>query len=57
MRFVLNHGLNRKTQLKKKLFYSSVNVFHESTNWDTIFTSANGDGTAIFRGHPNHTNV
>ena len=36
-------------------FYSSVNVFSTKVLiGDTIFTSFNGDGTAILRGHPSH---
>ena len=30
---------------------------HESTNWDTIFTSPAGEGTAILRDHLNHAKV
>ena len=40
------------------LFYLSVNVFTTKVLiGDTIFTSPNGDGTAIFRGHPSHAKV
>ena len=40
----------------KKIFLDlNVNVFCAKVLiGDTIFTSPNGDGTAIFRGHPNH---
>ena len=38
---------------KKKALYLSVNVLIG----DTIFTSPNGDGTAILRGHPSHAKV
>ena len=40
-------------QLVQKALYLSVNVFStKSTNWDTILTFPNGDGNAIFCGHP-----
>ena len=39
-------------------FYLSVNVFSTKVLiGDTIFTSPNGDGTAILRGHPSHAKV
>ena len=44
--------------LKKCTFYLSVNVFSTKVLiGDTIFTSPNGDGTAILRGHPSHAKV
>ena len=44
--------------LKKKALYLSVNVFSTKVLiGDTIFTSPNGDGTAILRGHPSHAKV
>ena len=43
--------------LKKKSTLS-VNVFSTKVLiGDTIFTSPNGDGTAILRGHPSHAKV
>ena len=43
---------------KKGTFYLSVNVFSTKVLiGDTIFTSPNGDGTAILRGHPSHAKV
>ena len=43
---------------KKCTFYLSVNVFSTKVLiGDTIFTSPNGDGTAILRGHPSHAKV
>ena len=43
---------------KKCTFYLSVNVFITKVLiGDTIFTSPNGDGTAILRGHPSHAKV
>ena len=43
---------------KKKALYLSVNVFSTKVLiGDTIFTSPNGDGTAILRGHPSHAKV
>ena len=42
----------------KKALYLSFNVFSTKVLIeDTIFTSPNGDGTAILRGRPNHVNV
>ena len=42
----------------KKALYLSVNVFSTKVLIeDTIFTSPNGDGTAILRGHPSHVKV
>ena len=42
----------------KMHFYLSVNVFSAKVLiGDTIFTSPNGDGTAILRGHPSHAKV
>ena len=39
-------------------FYLSVNVFSTKVLiGDTIFTSPNGDGAAILRGHPSHAKV
>ena len=44
--------------IKKKDLYLSVNVFSTKVLiGDTIFTSPNGDGTAILRGHPSHAKV
>ena len=44
--------------MKKKALYLSVNVFSTKVLiGDTIFTSPNGDGTAILRGHPSHAKV
>ena len=38
--------------------YLSVNVFSTKVPiGDTIFTSPNGDRTAILRGHPSHAKV
>jgi len=46
------------TSLCTCTFYLSVNVFSPKVLIeDTIFTSPNGDGTAILRGHPSHTKV
>ena len=48
------------SDLKKKIkaLYLSVNVFStEALIVDTIFTSPNGHGTAILRGHPSHAKV
>ena len=42
-----------KWKKKKKALYLSVNVLIG----DTIFTSPNGDGTVILRGHPSHAKV
>ena len=45
---------------KKGTFYLSVNVFSTKVlnAWGHyIFTSPNGDGTAILRGHPSHGKV
>ena len=45
-------------QLLKVACFKNVNVF--STNvliGDTIFTSPNGDRSAILRGHPSHAKV
>ena len=47
-----------KTWYALALFYLSVNVFSTKVLiGDTIFTSPNGDGTAILRGHPSHAKV
>ena len=47
-----------KNPKKKKHFHLSVNVFSTKVLiGDTIFTSPNGDGTAILRGHPSHAKV
>ena len=58
---VPRHELIRKhRQWKKKLnaVYLSVSVFSTKVLiGDTIFTSSNGDGTAILRGHPSHAKV
>ena len=45
--------------LKKKCtFFLSVNVFSTKVLiGDTVFTSPNGDGTAILRGHPSRAKV
>lgn len=32
-------------------------IWHESANWGHYFSSPNGDGTAILRGHPSHAKV
>ena len=49
---------NRLKKKKKCTFYLSVNVFSTKVLiGDTIFTSPNGDGTAILRGHPSHAKV
>ena len=54
-------GLVRKAKIKtatKHALYLSVNVFSTKVLiGDTIFTSPNGDGTAISRGHPSHAKV
>ena len=43
---------------KKNALYLSVNVFSMKVLiGDTIFTSPNGDGTTILRGHPSHVKV
>ena len=43
---------------KKKALYLSVNVFSTKVLIvDTNFTSPNGDGAAILRGHPSHAKV
>ena len=43
---------------KKYTVFLSVNVFSTKVLiGDTIFTSPNGDGTAILRGHPSHAKV
>ena len=43
---------------KKNTLYLSVNVFSTKVLiGDTIFTSPNGDGTAILRGHSSHAKV
>ena len=40
------------------MHFLSVNVFSTKVlTGDTIFTSPNGDGTAILRGHPSHAKV
>ena len=45
-------------QMEKKALYLSVNVLSTKVLIeDTIFTSPNGDGTAILRGHPSHAKV
>ena len=48
-----------RSRVKKKCtFYLSVNVFSTKVLiGDTIFTSPNGDGTAILRGHLSHAKV
>ena len=47
-----------KTWYALALFYVSLNVFSTKVLiGDTIFTSPNGDGTAILRGHPSHAKV
>ena len=49
---------NKLYTVKKCTFYLSVNVFSTKVLiGDTIFTSPNGDGTAILRGHPSHAKV
>ena len=46
------------TLLKKNALYLSVNVFSTKVLIGTLyFTSPNGDGTAILRGHPSHAKV
>ena len=43
---------------KKNALYLSVNVFSTKVLIGTLyFTSPNGDGTAILRGHPSHAKV
>ena len=43
---------------KENALYLSVNVFSTKVLIvDTIFTSPNGDRTAILRGHPSHAKV
>ena len=43
---------------KKHALYLSVNVFSTKVLIvDTNFTSPNGDGAAILRGHPSHAKV
>ena len=43
---------------QKKALYLSVNVFRTKVLIvDTNFTSPNGDGAAILRGHPSHAKV
>ena len=43
---------------KKNALYLNFNVFSTKVLIvDTIFTSPNGDGTAILRGHPSHAKV
>ena len=57
-------------EVKKKALYLSVNVFSTKALIGTlrslsndgllghyIFTSPNGDGTVILRGHPSHAKV
>ena len=47
-----------QSSLEKKALYLSVNVFRMKVPIDdTIFTSPNGDGTAILRGHSSHWKV
>ena len=47
-----------KKKKKKKALYLSVNVFSTKVLiGDTIFTSPNGDRTAILHGHPSHAKV
>ena len=44
--------------IKKNALYLSVNVFSTKVLIGTLyFTSPNGDGTAILRGHPSHAKV
>ena len=43
---------------KKNALYLSVNVFSTKALIGTLyFTSPNGDGTVILRGHPSHAKV
>ena len=54
------NGTQNKTKyiFLKNALYLSVNVFSTKVLiGDTIFTSPNGDGTAILRGHPSHAKV
>ena len=54
------HILAKIQNLKKlkNALYLSVSVFSTKVLiGDTIFTSPNGDGTAILRGHPSHAKV
>ena len=45
-------------KIKAKALYLSVNVFSTKVLIGTLyFTSPNGDGTAILRGHPSHAKV
>ena len=47
-----------KMAVKKNALYLSVNVFSTKVLIGTLyFTSPNGDGTAILRGHPSHAEV
>ena len=51
------HGRFRGEWVKMHV-YLSVNVFSTKVLiGDTIFTSPNGDGTAILRGHPSYAKV
>ena len=46
------------SDILKKALYLSVNVFSTKVLIvDTNFTSPNGDGAAILRGHPSHAKV
>ena len=59
---IIFHNIPKKEMLakqkKKKALYLSVNVFSTKVLiGDTIFTSPDGDGTAILRGHPSHAKV
>ena len=46
------------TLFKKNALYLSVNVFSTKVLIGTLyFTSPNGDGTAILRGHPSDAKV
>ena len=44
-------------ELTLKLYFECQCIKHESTNWDTIFTSPTREGTTILRGHPSHARV
>ena len=51
-------GNEDRTNALKCTFYLSVNVFSTKVLiGNTIFTSPNGDGTGILRGHPSHAKV
>ena len=54
----LQNKANEKKNKNKRALYLSVNVFSTKVLIrDTIFTSPNGDGTAILGGQPSHAKV